>query len=230
MHSQSNLFRLFQITDSFFPSGAFAYSRGLETYVSEGIIRDRDGLEKFLKAYLTGLVAKGDALFVKLSWEAARREELGTILRLDRLTHGMRLAKELREGSLQTGRQLLKVMKALHPSMLLDPFAEKVETGETWGHHPVVFGLVCGVLEISKEDSVTAYLYQAVSGIVSAGLRLIPLGHLEGQRVIEEIRPFTLKIAEDLISLSENDLSSFAPGIEINAIRHECLYTRLFRS
>ena len=69
MHSQSNLFRLFQITDSFFPSGSFAYSRGLETYVNEGIIRDRDGLEKFLKAYLTGLVAKGDALFVKLSWK-----------------------------------------------------------------------------------------------------------------------------------------------------------------
>lgn len=230
MHSQSNLLRLFQITDSFFPSGSFAYSRGLETYVNEGIIRDREGLEKFLKAYLTGLVAKGDALFVKLSWEAARREELGTILRLDKLTHSMRLAKELREGSIQTGRQLLKVMGALHSSVLLGHFAEKIETGDAWGHHPVVFGLVCGALEISKEDSVMAYLYQMVSGIVSAGVRLIPLGHLEGQRVIEETRLTALKIAEDLVFLSEDDLSSFAPGIEIRAMRHECLYTRLFRS
>jgi urease accessory protein len=230
MHSQSNLFRLFQITDSFFPSGSFAYSRGLETYVNEGIIRDRDGLEKFLKAYLTGLVAKGDALFVKLSWEAAGREELSTILRLDKLTHSMRLAKELREGSIQTGRQLLKVMGALHSSVLLGHFAEKIETGDAWGHQPVVFALVCDALEISKEDSVTAYLYLTVSGVVSAGVRLIPLGHLEGQRVIEEIRLTALKIAEDLVSLSEDDLSSFAPGIEIRAMRHECLYTRLFRS
>jgi urease accessory protein len=230
MHSQSNLLRLFQITDSFFPSGSFAYSRGLETYVNEGIIRDREGLEKFLKADLTGLVAKGDALFVKLSWEATRREELGTILRLDRLTHSMRLAKELREGSIQTGRQLLKVMGALHSSNLLEHFAEMVETGKAWGHHPVVFALVCGALEISKEDTVMAYLYQTVSGVVSAGVRLIPLGHLDGQRVIEEIRLTALKVAEDLVSLSEDDLSSFAPGIEIRAMRHECLYTRLFRS
>jgi len=230
MHSQSNLFRLFQITDSFFPSGAFAYSRGLETYVNEEIIRDRKGLEEFLTAYLTGLTAKNDALFLKLSWEAAEREELGTILRLDRLTHSMRLAKELREGSLQAGRQLLKVMGTLHSSALLEGFAGEVETGMAWGHHPVVFALVCGALEISREDSLMAYLYQTVSGIVSAGIRLIPLGHLEGQRAIERVRSVALKIAEELVDLSEDDLSSFAPAVEIRAMRHECLYTRLFRS
>ena len=230
MHSQSNLFRLFQITDSFFPSGSFAYSRGLETYVNEEIIRDRKGLENFAKAYLIGLTAKSDALFLMLSLEAAQREELSTILRFDKLTHSMRLAKELREGSLQAGRQLLKVMRALHSSNLLEHFAEKVEMGKAWGHHPVVFALVCGALEISKEDAVMAYLYQTVSGIVSAGVRLIPLGHLDGQRVIEEVRLTALNVAEDLVSLSEDDLSSFAPGIEIRAMRHECLYTRLFRS
>ncbi|HYA93410.1 MAG TPA: urease accessory protein UreF [Thermodesulfobacteriota bacterium] len=230
MHSQSNLFRLFQITDSFFPIGSFAYSRGLETYVNEETVRDRKGLEKFLKAYLTGLTAKSDVLFLILSWEAAEREELSTILRLDKLSHSMRLARELREGSLQAGGQLLKVMRALHSSKLLEHFAGEVETGKAWGHHPVVFALVCGALEISKEDSVIAYLYQTVSSIVSAGVRLIPLGHLDGQRAIEEVRPLALKIAEDLVSLSEDDLSSFAPGIEIRAMKHECLYTRLFRS
>ena len=230
MHSQSNLFRLFQITDSFFPSGAFAYSRGLETYVSEGTIRDRKGLEEFLKAFLAGLTAKSDALFLKLCWEAAGREELDTIVRLDRLTHSMKLAKELREGSLQAGRQLLKVIRALHSSALLERFAEKVETGKAWGHHPIAFALVCGAMGISKEDSVAAYLYQTVSSIVSAGVRLIPIGHLDGQKVIEETREMALKIAEELAALNEEDLSSFAPAIEIRAMRHECLYTRLFRS
>jgi urease accessory protein len=198
--------------------------------VNEEIIRDRKGLEEFLKACLTGLTAKNDSLFLKLSWEAAEREDLNTILRLDRLTHSMRLAKELREGSLQAGRQLLKVMGALHSSALLERFAGEVEAGKAWGHHPVVFALVCGALEISSEDSVMAYLYQTVSSIVSAGIRLIPLGHLDGQRAIEAIRPVALKIAEELVELSEDDLSSFAPAVEIRAMRHECLYTRLFRS
>ena len=230
MHSRSNLFRLFQITDSFFPSGAFAYSRGLETYVSEGAVRDRKGVEEFLKASLRGLTAKSDALILRLCCEAAGREELDTIVRFDRLTHSMKLAKELREGSLQAGTQLLKVMRALHSFPLLERFAEEVEKGKAWGHHPVVFALVCKALGISREDSVMAYLYQTVSSVVSAGVRLIPIGHLDGQKVIEEIRGMGLKIAEDLAILTEDDLSSFAPAIEIRAMRHECLYTRLFRS
>ncbi|GBE33607.1 urease accessory protein UreF [bacterium BMS3Bbin06] len=230
MDRAGSLLGLFQLTDSFFPSGAFAYSWGLETYVTEGVVTDLEGFNEFLRAYLAGMIARCDALAVKLAFDAAEREDIKAVLRLDRLIHSMKLSKELREGSVQTGRQLLKVMGQLHKSAMSGLFAEGIERGETKGHHAVVFGLVCNTIGTGRDDAVPAYLYSVVSGIVSAGVRLIPLGHTDGQRVIERIKPLLIKVAGEITQLDEEDISAFAPGIEIRAMRHEHLYTRLFKS
>ena len=229
MDKEEAFLTLFQITDSFFPSGSFVYSWGLETYVHEGMIYDRKEFQKFLEAYFTGFMAKGDAVILKLSWEAAQREDWGALLRLDRLTHSLKLARELREGSLHTGRQILKVMSKLQTLPILERFAEGVEAGRNWVHHPVVFGLLCGALGVEQADSVSSYLYQSLSSLVSAGVRLIPLGHMDGQRSIEEMKPLIQRISKSLAGMGEEDISFFAPGLEIRSMRHEHLYTRLFK-
>ncbi len=225
-----SLISLFQITDSFFPSGAFAYSWGLETYVTEGVVRDIDGFYKFLTAYITGMIGRCDALFVKLAFDKADRGDLSSLFRLDRLIHSMKLTKELRQGSIQTGRQLLKVMGQLHKSVLLERFEAGIKAGELQGHHPVMFALVCNCLGVGRDDAVLAYLYSAVSGIVSAGVRLIPLGHTDGQRVIEKIKPLLVEVTKEVSQLDEDGIAAFAPGVEIRTMRHEQLYTRLFKS
>ena len=221
---------ILQITDSFFPSGSFAYSWGLETYVAEGRIRDISGLNGFLNAYLKGMIKNCDALVLKLSFEAAEREEMETVLRLDRLIHSMKPAKETREGSIQTGRQLLKVIRQLHNSGMLDSFEEGIGEGKAFGHQPVVFALVCSHFGINRDDAVSAFLYAAVSAIVSAGVRLIPLGHTDGQRAIVQAKPLIASITDEVSRLNEDDISAFAPGLEIMAMKHEHLYTRLFKS
>lgn len=231
MDDQKGLFSLFQIVDSFFPSGSFAYSWGLETYVNDGIVKDRKGLEEFLKAYLTGSIVSSDALIMKLSFEAAEREDIDTILYFDRLIHSMKLARETREGSIQIGKQLLRVMAELHRSTLFESLHYGIETKKAYGHHPVVFAVVGKALGIYIEQTILAYMYQVVSGVVSAGVRLIPLGHMDGQRVIEEIKPLVLNLVGTVMLRSKDDISSFAPGLEIRAMRHhEDLYTRLFKS
>ena len=230
MDRDTRLLDILQITDSFFPSGAFAYSWGLETYVNEGTISDKSGLDKFLNAYLRGMIGKCDALVVKLSLEAAEREEMQTLARLDRLTHSMKLARETREGSIQTGRQLLKVIRQIHKSGMLDAFEKSIAEGDAFGHQPVVFALVFKHFGISRDDTVSAFLYSTVSAIVSAGVRLIPLGHTDGQRAIAGVKPLLADITDDISRLNEDDIFAFAPGIEIRAMRHEHLYTRLFKS
>jgi urease accessory protein len=221
---------LFQLTDSFFPSGGFAYSRGLETYVSEGLVRDAEGLQAFIQAYLRGLVSRGDVLVAGLCREAVGRGDLETVFRLDHLLHTMKISRESREASLQTGRQLLKVMDELHRSPVLKGFREGIAMGKAWGHHAAVFGPVCQVLGIAEDDTVLSFLYQIVSAVVSAGVRLIPIGHTEGQRVLESSKPTILDILADVATLGEADIASFGPGLEIGAMRHEHLYTRMFRS
>jgi urease accessory protein len=224
------LLSLFQITDSFFPSGAFAHSWGLETYVAEGLIRDVEDLYRFLKAYITCMVGRCDALVVRLAFEGAEARDVTSLFRLDRLVHSMKLAKELREGSIQTGRQLFRLMSELQGSAVLEEFSSGLRTGRALGHHPVVFGLICHVIGAEGRDSVFAYFYTTLSSLVSAGVRLIPLGHTDGQRVIERLKPLLIEVTEEVFRLKEEDLSCFSPGIEIRAMRHETLYTRLFRS
>ncbi len=224
------LLTLFQITDSFFPSGSFAYSWGLETYVHEGRIRDGKDFQTFLEAYFKGFMACGDALIFNLSWKAAQRDNLAALIRLDRLTHSLKLARELREGSLHTGNQLLRVMRAIGKSRLMQRYAEGVEAGAAWGHHSVVFGMACQTWGIGEEDASLAYLYQTLSTLISAGVRLIPLGHMEGQRSLEAMKPLIQNISRNLSGMGEEDLSSFAPGLEIGSMNHESLYTRLFKA
>jgi urease accessory protein len=230
MCTSESLLGALQLSDSFFPSGAFAYSWGLETYVSEGWIKDKNGLVQFIGAYLRGLMKRCDCIFIKLSYEFAEKEDMENLIRIDRLLHSMKPAREVRDGSLQTGRQLLQVIRSLYESDMLASMLERIQKKEMYGHQPVVFGAVCRAMGILLEPALVAYLYSTVSSIASAGVRLIPLGHTDAQRAIHETKPVILKIQDEVKSLGESDICSFAPAFEMRSMRHEHLATRLFKS
>jgi urease accessory protein len=219
-----------QLSDSFFPSGAFAYSWGLETYVSEGWIKDRKGLAQFIGTYLKGLMKRCDCLFIKLSYEFAGKRDIENFIRIDRLLHSMKPARELRDGSLQTGRQLLQVVLSLYESEFLATVLECIKKKGMHGHQPVMFGAVCQAMGLPLEVALLSYLYSTVSSIASAGVRLIPLGHTDAQRTIQEMKPVILKILKEIKSLGEADICSFAPAFEMRSMRHERLAVRLFKS
>jgi urease accessory protein len=230
MNDPEQLITALQLGDSFFPSGAFAYSSGLETFVSDGLVCCREDLVRFIDSYLLGLVARSDLLFVKLSCSAAIRGDMDEIVRLDRLIHAMKPAKELREASMQMGRQVLQVMKGLYPSSIARSLWQRLEERKLWGHHAVVFGTVCAGVGVESEKALLTYLYAAVSSLVSAGVRLIPLGHSDGQLAIGELKPVMIRITTAVALLGESDICTFAPALEIRAMQHEHLFTRLFKS
>ena len=219
-----------QLSDSFFPSGAFAYSWGLETYVSEGLVKDRPGLKQFIGAYLKGLMKRCDCVFIKLSYEFTEKEDIQNLMRIDRLLHSMKPAREVRDGSLQTGRQLLQVVLSLYESEFLAAVLEGIKRKGMHGHQPLMFGAVCEVMGIPLETALLSYLYSTVSSIASAGVRLIPLGHTDAQKTIHEMKPVILKILNEIKSLGEPDICAFAPAFEMRSMRHERLATRLFKS
>lgn len=232
MDSRPAFLSLLQLCDSFFPSGSFAYSWGLETYTGEGLIKDRAGLVCFIKAHIGGLMKQCDCRVVKLSCDAAQKKDIQILKNLDARIHSLKLVKETRMGSIQTGRQVLQVIRSLEDSAFLGNLSEHIQTGAIFGHHPVIFGAACGVMGIGVENAVPAYLYATASSIVSAGLRLIPLGHTDGQKAIHELKPFILETCKEVMATGKesDEFSSFAPALEIRAMRHEILYSRLFKS
>jgi len=230
MDEHEALLTALQIGDSFFPSGAFAYSSGLETYVFDGRVADRVSLTAFIESYLVGLVARCDLLFVRLSHTASRRSDPDEIGRLDHLLHAMKLPAELRAASMQMGRQFLQAMIGLYPSSVLQSLLRNLEARNLDGHHPVIFGAVCGATGIKTETTLLTYLYSTVSSLVGAGVRLIPLGPSDGQIAINHLKSLITRIAKEAEHLGEEDIAGFAPSVEIHSMQHEHLPVRLFKS
>ncbi|MGD0231435.1 MAG: urease accessory protein UreF [Syntrophorhabdales bacterium] len=230
MDDPERILTALQLGDSFFPSGAFAHSSGLETFVADGLVCRREHLVSFIESYLIGLLARCDLLFVKLSYESARKDDVEEIARLDRLMHAMKLPKELRAASIQMGRQVLQVMKDLYPSALLQSLGQCLEGRELRAHHPIILGAACGSIGMEMEATLLTYLYSTVSALVSAGVRLIPIGHSDGQRTVNELKPLMARLARAVEMLSEAGISAFAPALEVRAMQHERLTTRLFKS
>jgi urease accessory protein len=116
-----------------------------------------------------------------------------------------------------------------HHRVLAD-FGEAVGNEATPGHHPVVFGIVGGVMAWPAKEMAGAYLYSTSAALVGAALRLMPLGQLAGQRILWNIRPLIEKLAAEAQGKTQGDMWTFAPALEIASMRHASLDARLFRS
>ena len=225
-----NFLSLLQFADGLFPAGAYAHSFGLESYVQSGDVSDAAGVEAFLRSYLEGAVAPADAVALLCASRAARAADLLACFALDETLDAMKTASELRDASRQMGRQTLRVANSLPSHALLAEFSEAVAKDITPGHHPVIFGMVGGVMAWPAREMVSAYLYSTSAALVGAALRLLPLGQLAGQRILWNVQPLIANLAEDAQPKTQADIWSFAPAIEIASMRHALLDARLFRS
>lgn len=228
---------LLQFSDGLFPSGSYAHSFGLETYAADGVIRDAGGVERFLLAYLEGSVAPTDAIAALASRKAARSERsAGTeqCLVIDRCLDALKPASELRDASRQIGRQALRIAANLGAPFALHGLTaglfRAVEMAETPGHHAMAFGVVAAAVGWQEKEMAYAYLYSTCAGLTAAALRLLSLGQLAGQQILWTLAPSIARLADEVQGKDLADIWSFAPGLEIAAMRHAMLDARLFRS
>jgi len=221
---------LLQFADGLFPAGAYAHSFGLEHCVQSGEVADAAGVEAFLHAYLEGCTAPADAVALICARRYAAKKNLAACLALDEMLDAMKAPSELRDASRQMGRQTLRVASHLRDIPLLAEFSDAVASEATPGHHPVVFGMIGGVLDWDAQEMLSAFLYSTSAALVGAALRLLPLGQLAGQRILWNAQPLIATLAEEAQHKSEADMWSFAPMLEIASMQHALLDARLFRS
>ena len=149
---------------------------------------------------------------------------------LDERLEAMKAVPESREASRQMGRQTLRVAAALGDDGVLAELARAVAEGLAPGHHATVFGAALGRAGVSPEIAAAAYLHSTAALLVGAGLRLIALGQLDGQRVLAAMRPRIARLAAAAATARPADMWSFTPGLELAGLRHAALVARLFRS
>src|SRR5690242_17070711 len=197
---------LLQFSDGLFPAGAYAHSFGLESCVQSGEVHDAAGVEAFLRAYLEGCAGPTDAVALVCARRAAANENLPTCLALDETLDAMKTQSELRDASRQMGRQTLRVATHLPCHPLLEQFGKAVADETPPCHHPIVFGMIGGVLGWDALEMTGGYLYSASAALVGATLRLLPLGQLAGQRVLWNVRPLIATLAEEAQDKNERDM------------------------
>ena len=224
------LIALLQLADGLFPAGGFAHSFGLETYAQDGRVRDRDGLEAFVVTHLEAAAGPADAVAVAAAVRAGVDGDQPAWLEIDGRLEAMKTVPEFRAGSRQMGRQTARVAAAVAHDPFVATLAQAIDEGLTPGHHAAVFGVALGRRGVEPEAAAAAFLYSTAALLVGAGLRLIALGQLDGQKVLAAVVPRVARLAAAAAVTPVREMWSFTPALELAGLRHAGLEMRLFRS
>lgn len=218
-----------RIIDSFFPSGGFAFSSGLEAAVQEDYVGNSEDLHHYVTDYFGWGMGKCEAVALAQAHHGATMRNLNAIIQSDTTLEAMKLCKETRLASRQMGHSTLKnsvYQNDRHEMLSL--YQEAIETEHSPGHLAVVLGVMFQHVGWSEQQAIAGFLYQAAVGFVSASYKLLPIGQREGQRLLEQWTPLMEKISQDIDGNSP--IMAWTPIQEIFTMRHSLLTTRMFRS
>ena len=221
MDDQRNLLRLLTWFSPSFPVGAFSYSHGLEWAVEAEEVRDRASLLAWVEDIVTSGAGRNDLVLLAEAWQSATAQDSM------RLSAAAELAVALSpsvERALETEAQGEAFRQAVGTAW---PEAVSVLQGAPY---PVAVGVAAAGCGVALTPALTGYLHALAANLVSAGLRLIPLGQSDGVRVLAALEAPILAQAEWAANSTLDDLGGFSMIADIASMRHETQYTRLFRS
>lgn len=218
-----------RFVDTFFPSGGYAFSSGLEAAVQGGAVKNSDQFARYIEDLLRGGMSRREVLAAKIANRAGAAGKALVALDSDRRLEATKLGRESRLASRQMGRQVIRVAAdQIGAKLVLSEYRDEVESDRAPGHLAVTFGLTMGAIGWTQEETAAAFLYQTAVGFVSAAMRLNPIGQHEGQRILGEWLPLIERISREVDS--DTAMSSWSPIQDIYAMRHGSLEWRLFRS
>ncbi len=224
-HSSQPLLRLLQLVSPALPVGAFSYSEGLETLVQAEKITGAVTLQPWLMQELQYGAVRVESAVLYQMYECAKQQDLQQLNNWNQWLSAFRETEELREQSWQMGRSLARLLIDLDPQ-LREVLAEIKEP-----HHFVTaFSIAAAHWQIDAFSAVLGYLQSWSANLVNAGVRLIPLGQTQGQKLLLDLYPAIESAAQDAIQSSADSLFCCSWGLAIASMNHETLYSRLFRS
>ena len=223
-----------QLADSFFPSGTYAHSQGLEGMVTRGWVRNADDLEEYLRNLLTWSILPCDGVALLNAHQVARAGDLATLVGIDWHLHAMKLPEELRVASCHAGRRILDESAPLlgerAGSAIPGEFRQQVMDRETPGTGAVALGVASCAAGIEAKAALLMLCHSFAVGVLGAAQRLLPVTHSEAQRILHALHEPVVGLAPDLEARHWSKMTSFAPQTDIAAMLHEHDEVRMFAS
>jgi urease accessory protein len=221
------LYRLMAWLSPAFPIGAFSHSSGIEWAVEAGDIEDAETLRRWLAVVIGEGAGFCDAVFFAHTHRAVSANDNTALLTVAELAGAFAPSKERFQETTVQGRAFLDATRAAWPCDAL------MQLDEAWNGAvalPVAVGVACAGHGIPREPALHAFLHALAANWISAGVRLIPLGQTDGQRVLAALESTVASTAKRALDTPLDDVGSAAFSADIASMRHETQYTRLFRS
>jgi urease accessory protein len=213
-----------------FPVGSYSYSHGIEWAVEAGHIHDRETLVDWLEADLRHGSGRNEAIFFSEAWQAAIDEDHERLFNIAELAAVYRGTVEFALESSQQAMACLLTLRTVWPDRVLDWLAETLCEACISPALAVVLGIRSARQEINGSLALAAFLQSKTANLVTAGVRLIPLGQTDGQLAIAQLEVAVLAASAQASECTIDDLGSAGFMVDIASMLHETQYTRLFRS
>ncbi|MGR3485781.1 MAG: urease accessory protein UreF [Paracoccaceae bacterium] len=194
-----------------YPTGAFAFSHGLEAAIRSGEVADAAGLRVWLGVWLRYGSGRTDAILLR---RAAGGEDAAA---LSELAECYAPSEGRRRETMEQGAALARAFRA-----------EGIEAAP--GAYPVVLGGAMRAAGLDPGAALPAILQAMASNLIQAALRLMPLGQSEGVRILSGLSGAISEVAEDALTADPDDLGGCGIAVDMAGMAHDALAPRIFRS
>ena len=219
---------ILQISDSFFPTGLYATSSGLEALSQTKKLKSKD-IFQFISMQLQQVMGPSDCTAMGSAYESCKKNDIVSLLDADESLYHMKLVEETRIASTRSGNQLLKCVSTFTKNKkMLKQYQIAIRKGKATGVYAVSFGVVTSALNIPKRKAGVMLLYGLTVSIVGAAMRLGILEHFDGQKIIHELGPGILYAVSENIDRPISSMWQFAPNLDILQMKHETLNSKMF--
>lgn len=206
-----------------FPIGAFSYSHGLEWAIGTGKVRDLCSLARWIEGVLRYGSGRSDLILLCAMWRAVSSQNWPKAREVSALAIALQPTQERRLESLGQGTAFVRAVAAAWPHPALQLFEDEMA-------YPAAAGLAASAHGLPLGAVLVACLHAFAANLVSAGVRLVPLGQTDGLMALAGLEPTILEVSLAVQSCGLDDLGSAGFLADIASMRHETQYTRLFRS
>ena len=221
------LYRLMSWLSPSYPVGAFSYSQGLETAIAEGRVTTAHELSSWLEDVAAGGMLWSDAVIFARAYDAAARSQWTRLAEIADFAIAFQSSAELKQETSAQGAAFLQVTTTTWSCHALHRLANALA-----GPCPYAVAVATAAAghEVPAGDALVAFVHAAAANLVSAAMRLVPLGQTDGQRVIAALQATLSDTVARARSMPLDGLSTNCLVADIMAMRHETQHTRLFRS